>query len=95
MQRRTPTDRWIVCLLVFAAVYPLVTGLSYLMHHLAPAWRLWPFGDRPGDRLGPGLRHHACDQQATRLGTGLMGHSQKMTVAARATAEKKTVGQLS
>ena len=29
------------------------------------------------------------------LGSGLIGHSQKMTVAARATAEKKTVGQRS
>lgn len=31
----------------------------------------------------------------TALGSGLIGHSQKMTVAARATAEKKTVGQRS
>jgi len=30
-----------------------------------------------------------------RLGSGLIGHSQKMTVAASATAEKKTVGQRS
>ncbi|MBN2973424.1 pilus assembly protein [Roseomonas aeriglobus] len=29
------------------------------------------------------------------VGSGLIGHSQKMTVAARATAEKKTVGQRS
>ncbi len=29
------------------------------------------------------------------LGSGLIGHSQKMTVAARATAEKKTVGHRS
>ncbi len=29
------------------------------------------------------------------LGSGLIGHSQKMTVAASATAEKKTVGQRS
>jgi hypothetical protein len=32
---------------------------------------------------------------AVLLGSGLIGHSQKMTVAARATAEKKTVGQRS
>lgn len=31
----------------------------------------------------------------THLGSGLIGHSQKMTVAARATAEKKTLGQRS
>ena len=31
----------------------------------------------------------------TMLGSGLIGHSQKMTVAARATAEKKTVGHRS
>jgi hypothetical protein len=30
-----------------------------------------------------------------KLGSGLIGHSQKMTVAASATAEKKTVGQRS
>jgi len=29
------------------------------------------------------------------LGSGLIGHSQKMTVAARATAERNTVGQRS
>ncbi|SFO48169.1 hypothetical protein SAMN05428984_4516 [Sphingomonas sp. OK281] len=29
------------------------------------------------------------------LGSGLIGHSQKMTVAASATADKKTVGQRS
>jgi len=35
-------------------------------------------------------------EAATRfLGSGLIGHSQKMTVAASATAEKKTVGQRS
>ncbi len=32
---------------------------------------------------------------STLLGSGLIGHSQKMTVAARATAEKKTVGHRS
>ena len=32
---------------------------------------------------------------ADKLGSGLIGHSQKMTVAASATAEKKTVGQRS
>ena len=31
----------------------------------------------------------------SKLGSGLIGHSQKMTVAASATAEKKTVGQRS
>lgn len=41
MQRRRRVDRLIVCVLVFAAVYPLVTGLSYLMHHLTPTWQLW------------------------------------------------------
>jgi hypothetical protein len=29
------------------------------------------------------------------IGSGLIGHNQKMTVAASATAEKKTVGQRS
>lgn len=37
----------------------------------------------------------AFDSLAKWLGSGLIGHSQKMTVAARATAEKKTVGQRS
>ena len=34
-------------------------------------------------------------QHLKELGSGLIGHSQKMTVAASATAEKKTVGQRS
>jgi len=33
--------------------------------------------------------------QLGRLGSGLVDYSQKMTVAARATAEKKAVGQRS
>lgn len=41
MQRRSRLDRLIVCVLVFAAVYPLVTGLSYLMHYVTPTWPLW------------------------------------------------------
>ncbi len=35
------------------------------------------------------------DSATMRLGSGLVDHSQKMTVAARATAEKKTVGHRS
>ncbi|MFC6390464.1 hypothetical protein [Methylorubrum zatmanii] len=31
----------IVFILVFAAVYPLVTVLSYLMQAVTPAWGLW------------------------------------------------------
>jgi antibiotic biosynthesis monooxygenase (ABM) superfamily enzyme len=41
MQRRSPVDRLIVCVLVFAAVYPLVTGLTYLMQYVTPTWQLW------------------------------------------------------
>jgi antibiotic biosynthesis monooxygenase (ABM) superfamily enzyme len=31
----------IFCALVFIAVYPLVTGLSYLMHSAAQDWAIW------------------------------------------------------
>lgn len=41
MQRRNRFDRLMICALVFSAVYPLVTGLSYLMHYLTPTWPLW------------------------------------------------------
>lgn len=41
MQRRSSVDRVIVFILVFAAVYPLVTVLSYLMQAVTPAWSLW------------------------------------------------------
>ncbi len=41
MQRRSSVDRLIVFILVFAAVYPLVTVLSYLMQAVTPAWDLW------------------------------------------------------
>jgi antibiotic biosynthesis monooxygenase (ABM) superfamily enzyme len=41
MQRRSSVDRVIVFILVFAAVYPLVTVLSYLMQAVTPAWGLW------------------------------------------------------
>lgn len=37
----------------------------------------------------------SIDELGRVLGSGLIGHSQKMTVAASATAEKKTVGQRS
>ena len=38
---------------------------------------------------------HESGAQPKRLGSGLVDHSQKMTVAARAMAEKKAVGQRS
>ncbi len=41
MQRRSSVDRMIVFILVFAAVYPLVTVLSYLMQAVTPNWDLW------------------------------------------------------
>ncbi|WP_285295361.1 hypothetical protein [Aureimonas altamirensis] len=41
MQRQSSVDRVIVFILVFAAVYPLVTVLSYLMQAVTPAWGLW------------------------------------------------------
>jgi antibiotic biosynthesis monooxygenase (ABM) superfamily enzyme len=41
MQRRSSVDRVIVFILVFAAVYPLVTVLSYLMQAVTPNWDLW------------------------------------------------------
>ena len=53
---------------------------------------IWPLG---------GYKPHLEVNQGGRklkrvfLGSGLIGHSQKMTVAASATAEKKTVGQRS
>ncbi|MBN2970680.1 integrase arm-type DNA-binding domain-containing protein [Roseomonas aeriglobus] len=43
----------------------------------------------------PGIRMKGKKDHTIPLGSGLIGHSQKMTVAARATAEKKTVGQRS
>jgi antibiotic biosynthesis monooxygenase (ABM) superfamily enzyme len=34
-------SRMIFCGLVFVAVYPLVTGLSYLMQSAAENWAIW------------------------------------------------------
>jgi len=59
-----------------------------------------------GDRLHSGIldlpsasrlrdQEHSCCRNRKGLGSGLIGHSQKMTVAESATAEKKTVGQRS
>ena len=42
-----------------------------------------------------GFQLKKADLKIDRLGSGLVDHSQKMTVAARATAEKKAVGQRS
>ena len=33
--------RWAFALLVFCAVYPLVTGLVYLTAPLTPDWAIW------------------------------------------------------
>ncbi|MHC1547892.1 hypothetical protein [Phyllobacterium sp. K27] len=41
MLRRYRTGRLSFCAMVFAAVYPLVTGLSYLMQAVTPDWDLW------------------------------------------------------
>jgi antibiotic biosynthesis monooxygenase (ABM) superfamily enzyme len=38
---RGRANRLIFCVLVFAAVYPLVTGLSYLVQQATPDWQLW------------------------------------------------------
>ena len=56
---------------------------------------------RPSNRRTPAmldpvqLARNGESELREALGSGLIGHSQKMTVAARATAEKKTVGQRS
>ncbi len=49
------------------------------------------------DRILDHLKAHDLNMYrlSSDLGSGLIGHSQKMTVAARATAEKKTVGHRS
>ncbi|TLX56234.1 hypothetical protein DN824_17020 [Stutzerimonas nosocomialis] len=41
MLRSRHVTRSIFCLLVFAAVYPLVTALSYLMQGAAGDWPIW------------------------------------------------------
>jgi antibiotic biosynthesis monooxygenase (ABM) superfamily enzyme len=41
MLRSYKHGRLMFCVLVFAAVYPLVTGLSYLMQRVAESWPLW------------------------------------------------------
>lgn len=41
MCRSQKLGRLLFCILVFAAVYPLVTGLSYLMQQSAENWSLW------------------------------------------------------
>lgn len=41
------------------------------------------------------VKYRVNAQEIVQLGSGLVDHSQKMTVAARATAEKKAVGQRS
>lgn len=49
----------------------------------------------PEDPIGEWTLVHRDRDLQNGLGSGLIGHSQKMTVAASATAEKKTVGQRS
>jgi antibiotic biosynthesis monooxygenase (ABM) superfamily enzyme len=39
--RQFRTSRLAFSVLVFGAVYPLVTGLSYLMQAVTPEWDLW------------------------------------------------------
>jgi antibiotic biosynthesis monooxygenase (ABM) superfamily enzyme len=41
MLRSHKLGRLIFCVPVFAAVYPLVTGLSYLMQGTAETWPIW------------------------------------------------------
>lgn len=41
MSRTNKPGRISFCVLVFAAVYPLVTGLSYLMQFAAQTWEIW------------------------------------------------------
>lgn len=41
MPPKRPPGRAIFSFLVFVAVYPLVTGLSYLMQALAEDWSIW------------------------------------------------------
>ena len=41
MPRHWFSGRPLFALLVFAAVYPLVTALGYLMQAAAPHWALW------------------------------------------------------
>jgi len=41
VRNRIRRHRLFFCTLVFAAVYPLVTGLSYVMHYATPDWQLW------------------------------------------------------
>jgi antibiotic biosynthesis monooxygenase (ABM) superfamily enzyme len=41
MLRSYKIGRLIFCVLVFAAVYPLVTALSYLMQGSAENWPIW------------------------------------------------------
>ena len=48
-----------------------------------------------GPRLVTALRADIREDRDRELGSGLVDQSQKMTVAARATAEKKTVGHRS
>jgi antibiotic biosynthesis monooxygenase (ABM) superfamily enzyme len=41
MSPKLKPSRTIFCVLVFVAVYPLVTGLSYLMQAIAGDWSIW------------------------------------------------------
>ena len=41
MSPRLKPNQTIFCVLVFIGVYPLVTGLSYLMQAIAPDWSIW------------------------------------------------------
>ncbi|MCJ2139435.1 hypothetical protein [Methylobacterium sp. E-066] len=41
MSRTDRNNRLIFCLLIFCAVYPLVTGLAYLMQAAAYEWEIW------------------------------------------------------
>ncbi len=41
MSRTFKAGRLTFCVLVFCAVYPLVTGLAYLMQAAAHGWDIW------------------------------------------------------
>jgi len=52
--------------------------------------------EQVADDLSPASSRNSSPRQAGHpRGSGLIGHSQKMTVAASAMAEKKTIGQRS
>src|SRR5690606_38818294 len=64
-------------------------------HSGLPSWVVLRSIKAPISRMFFQIQNHRRTQRHIFLGSGLIAHSQKITVAARAMAEKKVIGHLS